>query len=70
MKLNELAFPLNGISLGLSKREYFSALAMQGIQASNFQNERQDGVPVEIVAAIAVKQADALIEELNKTKEE
>jgi hypothetical protein len=46
---------------GLTKREYFAALALQGILAS-------DGVwsSDKLASMCAVKQADYLIEELNK----
>lgn len=44
---------------GLTKREYFAAMAMQGMLAEGHDSFR-------IVAKHAVDQADALIEELNK----
>lgn len=44
---------------GLTKREYFAAMAMQGMLAI-------DDPPKEVVARFAVEQADALIKELNK----
>jgi hypothetical protein len=44
---------------GLTKREHFAALAMQG-------NANTPGLKVEQIADRAVKQADALIEALNK----
>ncbi len=44
--------------VGLTKREYFAGLAMQGINASgNYRPE---------ISALAVKQADALLLELSK----
>jgi hypothetical protein len=56
---------------GLTKREYFAAMAMQGLAANTFlskaavedllQHRRTIGVP-----QIAVQVADALIEALNK----
>jgi hypothetical protein len=52
---------------GLTKREYFAVLAMQGLLTT---------APLEIlgieigVAALAVKQADALINALNRSKHE
>jgi hypothetical protein len=49
------------ISEGLTKREYFAGLAMQGLM--------QDGPPsFEMVATASVRMADALIDELNKPK--
>ena len=45
---------------GLTKREYFAAIAMQGILSSKIQT---DSV---FVANYAVEYADALIEALNK----
>lgn len=72
---NEPAFPVTlGKSMhygeharhdGLTKREYFAGLAMQGLLA-NGSNRRglacdQDETPTE-----AIKQADALIAELEK----
>jgi hypothetical protein len=49
---------------GLTKREYFAAKAMQGIIAN------KDGLDIKIerIVESAVDIADALIEELNKTK--
>jgi hypothetical protein len=45
---------------GLTKREYFAAMAMQGLcSLSSFLDD-------EDVASYAVKQADLLIKELNK----
>jgi hypothetical protein len=51
---------------GLTKREYFAAMALQGYIAST----PSDVVPSPIYAAsYAVKYADALINELNKEDE-
>lgn len=56
-------------SSGLTKREHFAAIAMQGwISATNISNvpiHEVDNMP-EIAAKWAVKYADALIESLNK----
>lgn len=52
--------------LGLTKREYFAAMAMQGIEA------RQPGGKLsgfDEFAYLAVQMADALIAELNKEAE-
>ena len=51
-------------TMGLSRREYFAAMAMQGLQASNFENGSQ------FIAKIAVEQADCLIKALNTEMEE
>jgi hypothetical protein len=65
-KANEPAYP--NIQLpslkGLTKREYFAAMALQGIIAN------KDGLDIKIerIVKSAVDTADALIEELNKTK--
>ncbi len=52
---------------GLTKREYFAGLAMQGwiaCQSESFRGEANS------VASKAVEYADALLAELEKTKEE
>jgi hypothetical protein len=46
---------------GLTKREYFAAMALQGLAAGAHL------FPPEILSRNAVKMADALIKELNKT---
>ena len=46
---------------GLTKREYFAAMALQGLVS-----KVNHLTPMEDVAIKAVKAADALIEELNK----
>jgi hypothetical protein len=63
------AFPLISsegyiINSGLTKREYFAVMAMQGIIAN------KDGLDIKIerIVESAVNTADALIEELSKTK--
>ena len=48
--------------LGLTKREYFAAMAMQGFCADS-------SYTVSNIAMTATKVADALIDELNKTEE-
>ena len=74
----DLAFPLVALGIaeeiGLSKREYFAGLAMQGILAAPecVLSEAKDiasihGVDREVILAhLAALQADALIAELNK----
>lgn len=48
---------------GLSKREIFAAMAMQGLSASAAYAES----PTNRVASMAVEQADALLAELERT---
>jgi len=63
------AFPLisdNGyiINAGLTKRGFFAAIAMQGI----ITNKDGLDIKIEYIVESAVDAADALIEELSKTK--
>lgn len=68
---NEQAFPIPGSHTvkhgsaptvyGLTKREYFAAMAMQGLIASG-------KVSIDHVADISVFYADSLIKSLNKPK--
>lgn len=55
------AFPTPSESTGLTKREYFAALALQGILSHS-----DPVVFGKVAAEMAVKAADLLIEELNK----
>lgn len=52
---------------GLTKREYFAAMAMQGIHASYINNARTETVSVSKIAKWAVHSADALLKELENT---
>lgn len=52
---------------GLTKREYFAAMAMQGIIAT-ITIGRGEPEFVSLIVESAVKHADALIEELEKPK--
>ena len=65
-KANKPAYPnkFAPILYRLTKREYFAAMAMQGIIAN------KDGLDIKIerIVESAVDTADALIDELNKTK--
>ncbi len=58
--------------MGLTKLEHFSAMAMQGILANPFYAERfaaNNGAPcVPDLAKMAIEQAKALINELNKVE--
>ena len=60
--INTIEYNNNYISTGLTKREYFAAMALQGLLAN-------DSGLITSKARDAVKAADALIEELNKTKQ-
>jgi hypothetical protein len=51
------------VNMGLTKREYFAAMAMQGICANSSLAERSS---YNSFAEWSVQQADALIEALNK----
>lgn len=51
---------------GLTKREYFAALAMQGICADSEMTFGINEFPPEVIAQMAVDRADALIEALNR----
>ena len=60
--INTIEYNNNYVSMGLTKREYFAAMALQGMLAkygSDYQVQ---------TAKEAVYFADALIEELNKNK--
>lgn len=50
---------------GLTKREYFAAMALQGILANSRFLRNHSDVDIHI---LSVKNADDLIEELNKPK--
>lgn len=60
---------------GLTKREYFAAMAMQGflansvIAASLAEMHRAGGDPKDDYAKLSIKMADALIAALNKEAE-
>lgn len=65
---NARAFPFesardwNGASFGLTMRAYFAAKALQGLCAA----DAYEMWAVESIASRAIRQADALIAELNK----
>lgn len=50
---------------GLTKREYFAAMAMQGLLVNRYSQDLSDGTRV---ANMSISIADALIEQLNKNK--
>ena len=62
--INIVEYNNNYISTGLTKREYFAAMVMQSI----IQNKDGLDIKIERIVESAVDIADALIEELNKTK--
>lgn len=68
--LQDAGFPSNesvveeGTMHGLTKREYFTAMAMQGYCGGEFTG--QSGMPVESIAKWAVEMADALLGALEK----
>ena len=65
---NEPAFPVDKWGnqeenmFGLTKREYFAVMAMQGMHASTPGSVSED------ISAFAVNSADALIKELQRTR--
>ena len=59
--INTIEYNNNYISTGLTKREYFAAMAMQGLLAN-------DSGLITSKARDAVQAAEALIEILNKPK--
>jgi len=63
------AFPINSYhesQRGLTKREWFAGMAMQGIFHCIKLNGRND--EPKAIAEMSVKMADALIDELKKVK--
>jgi len=58
----DVAFPLDEESPGLTTRQYFAALAMQGFAS----NPACSGVASRYLAEQAVLQADLLIDALNE----
>lgn len=71
---NDSAYPMIagelsrlGSSLGLTKREYFAGLALQGLLAMAAPLSGDRNPSPETYARYSLKAADALIEELNKS---
>lgn len=52
--------------IGLTKREHFAAMAMQGLLSACYINE--DLIIGPHISRLSIEQADALIAELNKEK--
>lgn len=57
---------IHDCSPGLTKRELFAAMAMQGL-CSNQLTFKRDGVTDEEIARWSVQQADALLDALERT---
>lgn len=55
--------------IGLTKREYFAAMAMQGILGNNRELDSLGGSPIKI-SQHCIEMADILLFELEKTKSE
>ena len=70
IEFNESGVPLKCFG-GLTKREHFAGLAMQSLISEVKRKERDCGgeaMDYELLAAISVRCADALLEELAKTE--
>jgi len=70
------AEPLNEHEIGLTKREYFAAMAMQGLCATDMLRSRElhkqlgdENLATKAIAIADVEIADALITSLNKPAE-
>lgn len=61
---NDYAFP-QAFEKGLTKREYFAAIALQGLASMDNKGADMDQV-IETDAFLSVKYADALIKALNE----
>lgn len=56
---------------GMTIREYFAGLAMQGLLASDVINDyKTTGFGVDQITALAIEHADHLLAELEKKREE
>lgn len=60
-------YNIHGVFGGLTIRQYYAGMALQGI-IQNYPSSRPFNV--ETIAAVALKQSDALIAELNKSENE
>lgn len=65
---NQPAFPIIGEAPGLTKREYFAAMFLQGILANSYK-ESDSGRWMEISTEHSIKLADTLLEQLSKSKQ-
>ena len=68
---NDPIYPISQRTLigcaGLTKREHFAGLAMQGYISADYT--ANSGMPFESMALWSVQMADALIAELNRTQD-
>jgi hypothetical protein len=55
---------------GLTKREYFAAMAMQGLLSSNTASMSRGIIDVQAFACTSVQMADLILEELEKTEKQ
>ena len=62
------AYPIHMKSKGLTKREYFAGLAMQGLLGGGRDVLTGKTIQNEIITELSVSMADALIEALNKAE--
>ena len=75
---NQPAFPMNRANnnetMGLTKREYFAGLAMQGmtksinLKAVTNQEARDNNILIHNIGNLSCQVADILLEELSKTE--
>lgn len=60
----------NGIDIsGLTKREYFAAMAMQGLLANDWKEQKHLDPECEKLAVVAVNYANALLTALSNEEE-
>lgn len=72
MSKGEPIFPIQGggaVAIGLTKREYFAAMALQGMLANSYHQDFLNQTPLSLasknqIASLAVDQANSLIEAL------
>lgn len=70
---DDAGMPFNSVpedlcTIGLTKREAFSKAAMQGLLAADSDGASIEGTYAEAIARDAVSFADALLNELERTK--
>lgn len=63
------AFPYNGTSLGISKRDYFAAMALQGILANSSSQSMSNQYPASELGneeriRLAIDHADEMLRQL------
>lgn len=59
---DKYAFPVTGLSTGLTKREYFAAMAMHGMLAGG----AHDKMYKEVLADLSIQYADELLKQLEQ----